>query len=115
MVPTGKRNNAQRLSMAAFFVFALCIIVTCWVATQYMAALLRYQPGLGVPVLVFKSGVKIYQPFSAWIWCFAWMHETGPLQDYVLRTQIVLAVGMLFSVGAGLYMWYRRSLADPKD
>lgn len=110
MIQSGKRNDSVRLSVSVFFVFALCTIATCWVATQYLAAMLRYQPGLGEPVLAFRSGVKIYQPFSGWIWSWTWMNETGRLQDYVMRTTGIHVAGMFLSVAFGFYLWYRRSL-----
>ncbi|NMV39931.1 type IV secretory system conjugative DNA transfer family protein [Ralstonia insidiosa] len=110
MIQTGKRNQAVRLSISVFFVFALCVMATCWIATQYLAALLLYQPGLGEPVVAFRSGVKIYQPFSSWVWSWRWMNETGRLQDFVIRTQIIHVAGMFVSILVGFYLWYRRSL-----
>ncbi|RWA57414.1 hypothetical protein AU476_40830 [Cupriavidus sp. UYMSc13B] len=117
MFQTGKRNQSTRLSLLVFLIFGLCLVVTCWTATQYLAAALRYQPGLGDSLMTLRSGIRIYQPFSGLAWSLSWLNASGKLAEFVRHAWFIHMGGMLLSVILGFYLWYRRSLhtQTPED
>ena len=73
----GQRNQSVRFGVSIVLTFFMCMVVASWTATQYFAALLEYQPGLGEAVLDLHGGQKIYQPFSWFLWNIEWINETG--------------------------------------
>jgi type IV secretion system protein VirD4 len=105
-----KRNQSVKFAMTIVMAFFMCMLVASWVATQYLASSLAYQHGLGQAVHVFANGVKIYQPFSWWVWNYQWMNETGPLQDLLTRMQFILVAGAILSVIIAVYLAYKRSM-----
>lgn len=112
-----QRNQSVRFAASIIMAFFMCMVITSWIATQYFAALLGYQAGLGEAVLGFSSGLKVYQPFSWWGWNYEWMNQTGPMQDYITRMQFVLVAGAIVSVVIAVYLAYQRSLKSelPED
>lgn len=109
---SGQRNQSVRFAVSIVLTFFMCMVVASWVATQYFAALLQYQPGLGEAVLSLGNGRRVYQPFSWFFWNLEWINETGVLRDYITRMQLIVVVGAFTSVGIGIYMYYRRSLKN---
>jgi len=108
----GQRNQSVRFGVSVVLAFFMCMVVASWTATQYFAALLEYQPGLGEAVWSLGSGQKIYQPFSWFFWNVEWINETGLLRDYITRMQLIVVVGAFTSVGIGIFMYYRRSMQN---
>lgn len=96
----GQRNQSVRFGVSVVLAFFMCMVVASWTATQYFAALLEYQPGLGEAVWSLGSGQKIYQPFSWFFWNVEWINETGLLRDYITRMQLIVVVGAFTSVSA---------------
>lgn len=106
----GQRNQSVRFSGPTIALFCLGIIATLWCATQYFAAMVRYQDGLGDPVWTFANGVKIYQPFSSVEWGAQWVGSNGLLGTYIARMFWVMSAGVVLSCAAGFAMYYRRSM-----
>lgn len=107
---TGQRNQSVHFSASIIVAFLLCLIITCWGATQYFAHAVQYQDALGDPAFHFGQRVKIYQPF-AWVdWAAEWINATGQLGALVTRMLLVVSAGILASVSIGFYLYYRRSL-----
>lgn len=102
-------NQSAKFSLIAIWTLIFCMSISSFVATQYLAVKLGYQEGLGDALVVFKSGKKIYAPFSWWEWNFKWMHEQGRLRDYITQMQYLLIIGALISVVIAIYVAYRRS------
>ena len=116
-MPENQRNQSVRFAMSIIINFIMCMIIASWIATQYFASLVGYQPGLGEAVYHFGDGKKVYQPFSWWLWNYQWMNAHGPLQDYITRMQFVLVGGAIISVVIAIFLSYRRSLKGelPED
>lgn len=107
---TGQRNQSVHFSAAIFVIFFFCLTISSWAATQYFASAVQYQDGLGDPVFHLGSRIRVYLPF-AWIgWAGEWLNASGVLGSYVTRMLLVASGGIVASVGAGFYLYYRRSL-----
>lgn len=106
---SSQRNTNTRFAMSIVLTFFMCMVAASWIATQYLAAALSYQPGLGDAAWSFGTR-KVYQPFAWWVWNLQWMNETGVLQTLITRTQLIVVAGALLSVGVGIFMFYRRSM-----
>lgn len=107
---TGQRNKSVHFSAAILVVFFLCIAISSWVATQYFASAVQYQDGLGDPAFRLGPRIRVYQPF-AWVdWAAEWLNASGQLGTFVTRMLLVVCGGIVASVGAGFYLYYRRSL-----
>jgi type IV secretion system protein VirD4 len=86
MVPA--RTSALQIGMAL-----LVSIVSLWVATQWAAAMLGYQPALGVP-LVDLTVIKLYAPWKLFIW---WLAFDAQAPDVFARAGALAAFGGLAS------------------
>lgn len=106
---SNQRNTNVRFGMSVVLAFLLCMCLSSWVATQYLASVLHYQEGLG-PAAWNLGSRRLYQPFAWWFWNLSWMNETGELGSYITRTQIIAMCGALASVCVGIWMYYRRSM-----
>ncbi|MDZ7914344.1 MAG: type IV secretory system conjugative DNA transfer family protein [Rhodococcus sp. (in: high G+C Gram-positive bacteria)] len=105
-----QRNQSVRFAVSIVMTFGMCMALTSWVATQYLAARLDYQAGLGDEVLSLGSGRKLYHPFAWFVWNLDWMHVEGPLQTLLTQTQLLVVTGAILSVMVAIYLAYRRSL-----
>ncbi|MFD2274731.1 type IV secretory system conjugative DNA transfer family protein [Undibacterium arcticum] len=111
-----QRNTNVRFGMSVVLTFMMCMFVASWIATQYLAAALDYQQGLGEAAWSLGRR-KIYQPFAWWFWNLQWMNEEGPLRAIITRTQFIALFGAVASVAIGIFMFYRRSMQSelPED
>jgi type IV secretion system protein VirD4 len=74
--------------------FALLLVAICaWIATQWAAAMLGYQPALGAPMIEFL-GLKIYAPWKLFVW---WLAFDAQAPDVFARAGIVAAFGGIAS------------------
>jgi len=105
-----QRNQSVRFGVSIIMSLFMCMMITSLVATQYFASLVGYQSWLGEAVLEFGNGIRVYQPFSWWVWNVEWMNETGAIQAYLTRMQFVILIGAVISVVVAVYLAYRRSL-----
>jgi type IV secretion system protein VirD4 len=111
-----QRNQSVRFAVSIVMSFGMCMALTSWIATQFLASRLNYQPGLGAAVMELGAGRKLYQPFSWFVWNLDWMHVEGPLQGLLTQAQFVVVVGAVLSVVIAIYLAYRRSLqAESSD
>lgn len=107
---TTKKSDSARFGVFVLMMFLLCMILASFVATQYFAAKLAYQPELGGAVVSFHSGTKLYFPFMWMAWNWKWSAETGLLRTYVTQMQIIALAGGVIAVAIGGWMYYRRSM-----
>lgn len=106
----GQRNQSVRFSGQIIFLFCLGVMLSLWCATQYFAAAVQYQDGLGEAAFHVGSRVKIYQPFSCIGWASEWVGAKGMLGAYVSRMLYIICGGIVASTIAGFVLYYRRSL-----
>lgn len=109
MMATGQKNDSVKFSVLIIMVFLLCMLTASWIATQYLAAKLGYQPGLGDALFSIQNKIKIYQPYSWFFWNIAWINEEGVLRDYITHAQMIVEGGAFLSVVIGLWLFYWRS------
>jgi type IV secretion system protein VirD4 len=106
----GQRNQSVHFSATTIVFFLICIAISSWTATQYFASSVQYQDGLGESVFRLGPRIRVYQPF-AWVnWASLWINEAGLLGTYVERMLLMVSAGIVASLGAGFYLYYRRSL-----
>lgn len=106
---SGAPNRNSRFAIGGIGAILLGFFLTCWANTQYLAYSFGFQRALGKEL--FKIGSwKIYQPFSWWSWHWKFSVIEGKVQDILSEGAVLVAAGCCLSVGAGVYVWYRRSL-----
>ncbi len=100
-------QDVTRFSLAPLILFALIVVISCSLATQYVAYKFGYDPHLGVPILA----SSIYFPFDVLIWMWNLNNpKYGPFVTGVLsNAQLILAAGGLVSLVLPLIFSYRRS------
>jgi type IV secretion system protein VirD4 len=81
----------------------ICLMLTLWLATEYTAWALAWQPALGPPLMG-----HVYGPFDGLRWSARWAHHSPALTVVFRRQQLILQVGALLSVLAGGLLAYRR-------
>jgi len=74
-VQAPRRTGA--FSLVPLALFAAVTLFSFWVATQWVAARLGYQPRLGVPWLSFKE-LKVYAPWAIFSWEY-WYSSYAPV------------------------------------
>ncbi len=91
---------------------ALLVGIGClWAATQWAAAMLGYQPALGVAWLdVF--GVKLYAPWKLFAW---WLAFDAQAPDVFARAGAVAAFGGLASGAVAIGGAARRPMRRPNS
>src|SRR4051812_43579921 len=107
--PKSAHNQSVKFAFPLVGAFLSCGLLSSWVGTQYLAAKLAYQDGLGPSWLRLWGGVKIYQPFQWFNWSSEWRDITGPLQDIVMHAELMVMAGAAASVILMVVMSYRRS------
>lgn len=106
---TRQRNTNVHFGLSVVVIFLMCMCLSSWIATQYLAAALAYHPALGDAAWSFGQH-KIYQPFAWWFWNLQWMNQGGELGQAIGNTQWIVVIGALASVALGIAMFYHRSM-----
>ncbi len=109
--PKSAHNQSVKFAFPLVGAFLSCALLSSWVGTQYLASKLAYQDGLGPSWLRLWGGVRIYQPFSWFNWSSEWRDVTGPLQDIVMRAELMVMAGAAASVILMVVLSYLRSSA----
>src|SRR5262245_32787616 len=86
---TSARIVAYQVGTATLLLVTICV----WIATQWAAAMLGYQPALGAPMVDFL-GLKIYAPWKLFVW---WLAFDAQAPDVFARAGIVAAFGGIAS------------------
>jgi len=74
-LPEEQQSGAGVMMQTIGVLFGITIMA-CWIATQWAAYKLAYQPALGELLLAFKS-FKLYMPFDFFIWLLQFGHVDG--------------------------------------
>jgi type IV secretion system protein VirD4 len=79
------------------------LLLTVWIATEYTAWALGWSPALGPPLTRY-----LYGPFDGLRWRWQWSHVSPALTHVFTQQGLVLQVGALLSVLAGIGLAVRR-------
>ena len=88
--------SAAGVMMQTIFVLLGITILACWVATQYVAWKLAFQPALGEPLMTFGNGVKLYTPLDFFIWLLKFGHVEGTEKAFEGGEWILASLHFLF-------------------
>ena len=78
------------------------ILLTCWIATQYTAYKLGYQPALGAPLFG-----KVYAPWKFFVWWISFGHVVQAKPTFVVGEWILF--GLHFLIIIPIWFAVRRS------
>jgi type IV secretion system protein VirD4 len=98
-----RTRKAGGLRLAHGFVAAAVMFLGVWVASQYAAHALAYQPQLGPP-MVTLGGFRLYEPWAFFGW--AWYYNAYAPKIFDTCVYIVMAftvLGVLAAVGVALW------------
>src|SRR3546814_10262081 len=95
-----------KLLIGQILVVLAIIVAGIWMATQWAAAALAYQPELGEPWLVLL-GAPIYRPWSIFVWWFQFDAYAPIIFD---EAGAIAASGGLVGCGAAIFgsVWRAR-------
>jgi type IV secretion system protein VirD4 len=104
---TGRGMYATKILWGSISVVFAIILATIWVATQWVAWRLGYQPQLGQPWLELAHGVPIYLPPAFFWWWYA--YDAYAPSIFIEGATIVVSGGFLSIVVAiGMSVWRAR-------
>ena len=99
--------SATRILWGQILVVLSIVLVTTWVATQWVAWKLGYQPQLGHPWFELASGVPIYLPPSFFWWWYA--YDAYAPHVFVEGAYIAASGGFIsIAVAIGMSVWRAR-------
>lgn len=90
--------SPSKVLVGQFFIVLLIIVVATWIATQWTAHALSYQPALGQPWFEFRS-LPIYKPWRLFQWWYAY-EAYAP--EIFARAGLIAASGGLFGILAAV-------------
>jgi len=93
-LPEEQQSGAGVMMQTIGVLFGITIMA-CWIATQWAAYKLAYQPALGEPLLAFKS-FKLYMPFDFFIWLLQFGHVDGTEAAWDGGEKILFSLHFLF-------------------
>ncbi|MBR1087842.1 conjugal transfer protein TraG [Bradyrhizobium manausense] len=99
--------SATRILWGQILVVLSIVLVTTWVATQWVAWKLGYQPQLGHPWFELASGLPIYLPPSFFWWWYA--YDAYAPHVFVEGAYIAASGGFIsIGVAIGMSVWRAR-------
>ncbi len=95
-----------KLLIGQFLVVLAIVVASIWIATQWEAAQLAYQPELGPPWFI-AFGLPIYRPWSIFPWWFSFDAYAPIIFD---EAGAIAALGGFVSCGAAIFgsLWRAR-------
>lgn len=94
-LPEQNPQSGAGVFIQTIFVLFSITVGACWVATQYAAYKLAFQPALGQPLMVFKS-FKLYMPFDFFVWMLQFGHVDGTDAAWNGGEKILFSLHFLF-------------------
>ena len=99
--------SATRILWGQILSVLAIVLITMWVATQWVAWKLGYQPQLGLPWFEIASGIPVYPPPSFFWWWYAF--DAYAPDIFVEGATIAASGGFLAVVAAvGMSVWRAR-------
>lgn len=92
--------SATRILWGQIIVVSLVVLAAIWIATQWTAAQLGYQPQLGEPLL-FVGRIPIYPPLALFWWWFSYEAYAPAI---FRRGGVIAAMGGFVAIGVAIVM-----------
>lgn len=102
--------------MQTIMVLFMVTIFACWLATEYTAWKLAFQPALGPPLFSTPGGaLKVYSPFDFFLWLIQFGHVDGTEEAFKGGEWILFSLHFLFVPAIWLTVRRAKKFAQHKN
>ncbi|WP_273120542.1 type IV secretory system conjugative DNA transfer family protein [Ferrovum myxofaciens] len=100
------QHDITRFVWVGLGLFVMIVLLSCWIATEYAAWALGFDPGLGTPMMPYT-----YFPFDILVWTWKFDRQEYSIQtmEIFTRAHIIMGVGGFFSLVLPVAVAYRRT------
>lgn len=110
-----KQQSGVGFAMQTVMILVSITFVACWLATQYAAWKLAFQPALGEPLFTASNGFKLYMPFDYFLWFLKFGHVEGTEAAFTGGEWILGSLHFLFIPAIWLAVRRAKKLSEQKS
>lgn len=103
-----KKTDSDTIAWWVIGFFILCLIISSWISSQFVASKFGYQSALGTAWFSIV-GYPIYEPFSWITWTLKWSEEKGVIDEYLSQGMYVFDGGIALSLLLCAFINYVRT------
>lgn len=110
------QQSAAGVMMQTIMVLFMITVAACWLATQYAAWKLAFQPALGEPLFSTARGsFKLYSPFDFFLWMIQFGHVEGTEPAFQGGEWILFSLHFLIIPAVWLAVRRAKKFAEHKN